>query len=235
MSDEKKCDDSNCDDLLNTIFNKLVLLDSNGQNSNIYHHINDKYIIKEIELTKYITLSDTYKEYVIQKKAHELNIAPKVYYHGIRDDKAYIIMDKIENFKSLTDLYSELNKDESLKQNIREQISIKVKELYENGIYHLDLHSDNILIVNYTSNPKIYIIDYGLCELFDSSKKENNTTPKEPYKHKFIEIINTNDFMKLSTEEKKGGKTNMTTNKTTVKRHIKYKKTPINKSIKKKI
>jgi tRNA A-37 threonylcarbamoyl transferase component Bud32 len=169
-------------------------LSTNGQSSLIYTDLSGQYIIKEIEITSYQTNSDILKEIEIQQDAHSLGVAPQLHCYKSETKKVYIIMEKLTDFKDLTTTYNEKKKiiDEELKKNIAKAITI----LYKNGIYHLDLHSDNIFI---NVNEEVKIIDYGLSEKFsEGTETDKNTTRKKPYIHRIIEIIGSDDYLNLT-------------------------------------
>jgi serine/threonine protein kinase len=197
---------------LTTILSEKEALNNNGQCSSIYTDKTKKYIIKEISLTRYQTFDNILKEIEIQKKAFELDVAPQLHDYKKEGDKVYIIMEKLKEFRDLTTVYNEeiKNMTEDMKKKIANAIATAITILYTEGIYHLDLHSDNIFID--TSN-NVKIIDYGLSEFFKEGSNEN-TTRKQPYKHQVIEIIGSDDYLDLTKYIKKdentptqGGKT----------------------------
>ena len=183
-------------DEINELLQNKQEITTNGQSSKIYTDKDNKYIIKEIQLTNWVTKEDIEKEYNIQTEAYNLGIAPKIYNCIIENTYGYLIMDKIENVESLTSYYKRKNKIDNDKfENTVLNIKNAINKLYEKGIYHLDLHSDNILI---KENGEIIIIDYGLSEIYVNDDKLKNTSPKKPYKHKLIEILETNEFIYLN-------------------------------------
>lgn len=180
-------------------------LKTNGQCSSILTDKDENYIIKEIKLTRYITFDDIFKEIEIQQKAQEFEVAPKLHGYKIENNKVYIIMEKIKGFgfEDLTTFYKKASEkkipiDEKLKTNIAKAITI----LYNEGIYHLDLHSNNIFI---SESNDVKIIDYGLSEIFKGEGSEKNTTSKQPYIHRVIEIIGSNDYLDLTKYIDKNG------------------------------
>ena len=198
-------------EILEILEKKIPFDESNGQNSLIYKK--DNYIIKEIKITRYQTYSDIFKEINIQQKANDVKVAPKIHYYKSEEEKVSIIMENLEenNFQDLTTYYKEKNTDN--KKQIEKNIAEAITKLYKEGIYHLDLHSDNIFISR--TNLHVQIIDYGLSEIFkevDPDKK--NTTRKKPYIHRVIEIIDSDDHLDLTKYIAKDGtyiKTNTST------------------------
>lgn len=103
------------------------------------------------------------KEIEAQKIASSLGIAPKVLSYDL--DNHFIVMEFIDGFT-----LSKLEKTPDLLKNVYRTLDI----LYDAGIKHNDIHDENIIV----KNRKIYIIDYGMSEIYQGPVpiKERNYT-----------------------------------------------------------
>ncbi len=181
-----------CNKNFTEILENKEALKNNGQCSSIYTDKDKNYIIKEIEITRYQTYNDIFKEIEIQQDAYSLGVAPQLHCYKVETKKVYIIMEKLKDFEDLTTVYNDKKEDEELKKVIAKTITI----LYQKGIYHLDLHSDNIFI---KKNNEVKIIDYGISEFFrEGEGSDKNTVRKKPYIHRVIEIIGSDNYLDLT-------------------------------------
>ena len=171
----------------NMIWNSPIMLkktlDSKGTASCIYKTNNNKVVAKVIKIDKYTRFyqKDIYKEYLIQDIAFVLGVAPEPisYKTGIYNNKMYSIIE-MKFFKSttLTDIYHNYINNK-LSENDFTHIITKVynnlSKLYNYGIIHNDLHSNNFLVdISNGKDPLIKIIDYGLSEKKDYIIADND-------------------------------------------------------------
>lgn len=114
-------------------------------------------------------------EYVLTKKASEHGIAPDIisYDNGSLKLEKYpmTLLDYIDNGGELT-------------KNIKNNIYSKVRELHKLGIYHGDLHSNNIVIEPETE--EIKIIDFERSMLFEDMYEDREEIIKKI--NSFLEI-----------------------------------------------
>ncbi len=127
------------------------LLQSQGSVATVYELKlgNKKYIVKNID---HESREENNAEIEMTLLASDLGICPKV----LSYTEDYIVMEYV---KAVKITQNDLRK---LKPVINKKLDI----LYDNGIYHGDLHIGNILV---TERGRVYIIDYGLSEYSENS------------------------------------------------------------------
>ena len=124
-----------------------------GKNANIF--LTEDFKILKKGKRGHPALNGMPREADIQRKAHELGVAPKVY----ANTQNTITMEYIDG---LTLLKYIGNKSEVERKRLYAQIRQKVDLLYDNNINHRDLNYNNILV---TEEGRIYIIDYGYSKI----------------------------------------------------------------------
>jgi len=143
-----------------------------------YDKNNPNIIIKEIGPSVWLD-DDTIKaELDTSRRASELNIGPKVHYTCF-DDKnkiGYLVMDRIDGVTIDRILETANN---SVKNKILAKAQELFNKLYENGIYHRDIHAGNLMWGRTQSDKtqRLWIIDFGMIEnLNENSRQEEPPT-----------------------------------------------------------
>ena len=145
-----------------------------------------KYAIKYQTLNDYIPFDDTYelddkknklkeinKEAVLMTQASKLGIGPKIYdkYYCSKDNNfnVFFVMEYLEG-GTLADY---LNNGNKLTELMKKEIKNKVKIMHKNGIYHQDLHENNLMLrLRKNKDPEIMIGDYGLSKNVEQMSKK---------------------------------------------------------------
>lgn len=98
------------------------------------------------------------KEASAQMDVAELGLAPKIMKYDYIEDEmlVFIVMEKIIG-STFYDWYDQHKDSERL--SIIMEITDKIKLMNSKGIYHRDMHGDNIMITN---NNRIVFIDFGM-------------------------------------------------------------------------
>ncbi len=107
------------------------------------------------------------KEHEIQTLAHQLGVAPKVinYSFDNTDKKLIIEMEYINGM--MLDNY--LKQPNINKKKVKHALFIALNKLYNNGIDHKDLCSENIIVLIENGKLIIKILDYGDAKLYPDS------------------------------------------------------------------
>ncbi|KAK6109169.1 Immunoglobulin I-set domain family protein [Brugia pahangi] len=124
---------------------------------------------------KMISVSPDMSKEVIM---HEVNIMNELHHEKLLNLHEVFDLDKeiclIEEFISGGDLYDKIITDEALMsedeaRNFIRQILQGVQQMHNNGIVHLDLKPENIMLIS-TGNNDIKIVDFGLAQKIDTKE-----------------------------------------------------------------
>lgn len=133
----------------------------------IVYKINNNTAVKIEKLLPSANISTIKNEFKFSKLAGELGIGPKVYdtFFCTGKDGTYsiIYMDFI-NGQTLKDWLNK-NKSEQLKLDVKIILTQKINLLHKHKMFHNDLHSENIIVIEANKKIKdVFIIDYGTVE-----------------------------------------------------------------------
>jgi tRNA A-37 threonylcarbamoyl transferase component Bud32 len=129
------------------------------------------------------------KEIMIQKKAGDLGIAPKVITWN-RDGNSFI-MEYIDGM-TLSDYLESNDLDSMDKLEFKDSLRKLISTLHHNNIYHNDLNQDNILI---TRDHRIYIIDYGLSTEYPIDVEDNVCSEDDENLSDFVDLKYINELI----------------------------------------
>lgn len=154
--------------LANSPFKFIKSIDNTGCSSCIYQLSNMDRIAKVIKLNNYtnfytINVKD---EYLIQDIAYTLGVAPEPISYRIclYDNIKYAVIEmeylKGYNFTKICEKFIDCEISEETFRLLQNKIYDSLNILYNNGIKHSDLHSENFIIGEEMDWVKI--IDYGI-------------------------------------------------------------------------
>ena len=160
------------DDLGSGNFGNAILVSSRENPKN-------KYVIKKINLDKYLLSDEAYpleminNEISIMQKLSKYNVCPKIYdsYIYKEDDGIKVVIEM--EYMNYGTLRQYLKNHKLTKQNIK-TINDKINIMHEKGIIHRDLSQDNIFL-NKSKNNKIdfYIGDFGSSYFIEDKINED--------------------------------------------------------------
>ncbi len=155
----------------------------------------------EKESNQKINLMEKIKlEYLISKKAGDLEIGPKVFSHLIcKNDNGFFHIILMENLqkkgtKTLTEWLNK-NKTEIKRQSILKKIKQKVDKLHKHNIIHSDIWSNNILVLENKNDIDIRIIDFGLSKTKTHLMKKEIENDYINLKYMIHENISMKDYI----------------------------------------
>jgi serine/threonine protein kinase len=166
-----------------------------------------KYAIKIQLSNDFYSVEQNINEYETLKKLNKYSISPKVYdikfilNESTMDVYSLIFMEHIDGI-TLTQYITKKGKlDDTDKKKLNETIT----KLHKLGIYHRDLHSDNIIVVKKSKNYDFIMIDLGLAvyrkDILNNANKFNKKvliekSPTTLYENKKLYIALTNCIKK---------------------------------------
>ncbi len=104
------------------------------------------------------------KEHEIHNIAYTLDIAPKIIRHSFNKfEKLLTIEMEYVNGVSLDNYIKQPNADKKL---VKRAMFVALNKLYNNGIDHRDLCSENIIVVVQNDKLSVKILDYGDAKLY---------------------------------------------------------------------
>jgi hypothetical protein len=127
--------------------NHIVGLGCQGMVYDADSNIYGKVAVKEMTITKNMNPDDVGGIHII---ASDLHIGPVVYDICIENDKIYIIFEKLDRMVSFKDMCN---------PEISYQVCESITKLIENGIFHNDIRSTNIML---TKDNQVRLIDYDM-------------------------------------------------------------------------
>lgn len=165
----------------------LMCLITEGLSGKIYEcsylHNRYRYILKIQSIDEITSMDCVRKEIYNQIIASNLGVSPKVVLYGVYNDISWIMMERIHGYTLEHYMYERYASvdgwiEEPLYDTIRcsaicIKIRCKINTLQHHGLFHLDLHSSNILV---DDDEQVYIIDFG------NSIIEKDPTKQQDYK-----------------------------------------------------
>jgi len=115
-------------------------------------------------IIKIITRPLNEKEYEAHIIAHKLGIAPKLISHSFDDYEKKLTLEMEYVNGIFLDNY--LKQPDADKKRIKNTLFCSLNKLYNNGIDHKDLCSENIFVIQKNGKLGIQIIDYGDAKIY---------------------------------------------------------------------
>jgi serine/threonine protein kinase len=163
----------------------LLGLITKGVYGKIYDclYLDKRYILKVQSIDETTSVDCVAREIKNQIVASNLGVSPRVILYGILNDISWFMMERIDGctlelymyqkYANLDGWIEEHLYDEIKASDLCIKIRCRIDTLQHHGIFHLDLHSSNILI---DSKDQVYIIDFG------NSVIENCVNKQQHYK-----------------------------------------------------